>query len=136
MSILSNVENVFAEKGIKYLKGNDSNANILNVPYRGIINESNHINIYMDIDEEQQIIKFTFECKANSNQEITDIKSKLLDLNSSLNFGNLSMRNDSDTIEYKIDYRVDEDSFSFDEYSKNIIRCISVYENLKEKDLI
>ena len=60
MSILNNVENVFAEKGIKYLKGNDSNANILNVPYRGIKNKSNHINIYMDIDEEQHIIKFTF----------------------------------------------------------------------------
>lgn len=136
MSILNNVENVFAEKGIKYLKGNDSNANILNVPYRGIKSKSNHINIYMDIDEEQYIIKFTFEGKTNSNHEISDIKSKLLDINSSLNFGNLSMRNDSDTIEYRIDYKVEKDSFSFDEYNKYIVRCINVYEELKENDLI
>ena len=46
------------------------------------------------------------------------------------------MRNDSDTIEYRIDYKVEKDSFSFDEYNKNIIRCINVYENLKENDLI
>ena len=136
MNILSNVENVFAEKGIKYLKGNNSNSNILNVPYRGINNKNNHINIYMDIDEEQQVIKFTFEGKANNNHEISDIKSKLLDINATLNFGNLSMRNDSDTIEYRIDYKVEKDSFSFDEYKKNIIRCINVYENLKENDLI
>lgn len=90
----------------------------------------------MDIDEEQQVIKFTFEGKANNNHEISDIKSKLLDINATLNFGNLSMRNDSDTIEYRIDYKVEEDSFSFDEYNKNIIRCINVYENLKENDLI
>lgn len=39
MNILANVENVFEEKNINYLKGNDSNANILNVPYRGIKNQ-------------------------------------------------------------------------------------------------
>lgn len=136
MSILNNVEKVFAEKGIKYLKGNNSNIGILNVPYRGIRNKNNHINIYMDIDEDQQIIKFTFEGKANDNYEISDIKSKLLDINATLNFGNLSMRNDSDTIEYRIDYKVEKDSFSFDEYNRNIIRCINVYEKLKENDLI
>lgn len=136
MSILSDVENVFAEKKIKYLKGNDFNANILNVPYRGIKNKNNHINIYMDIDEEQQVIKFTFEGKSNNNHEIAEIKSKLLDINSTLNFGSLSMRNDSDTIEYRIDYKVEEDSFLFDEYNKYIVRCINVYEKLKENDLI
>lgn len=136
MNILENVEKVFSENGIKYFKGNDSNENILSVPYRGIEDQKNHINIYMDVDEKLKMIKFTFAEKKNDKFEISTIKSKLLDLNSSLIIGNLSMRSESDTIEYRVDYQLNEDSFSFDKYNKFIVRCIRVYEKLKEEDLI
>lgn len=136
MNILENVEKVFSENDIKYFKGNDSNENILSVPYRGIQDQKNHIIIYMDVDEKLKMIKFTFAEKKNDKFEISTIKSKLLDLNSSLILGNLSMRSESDTIEYRIDYQLNEDSFSFDKYNIFIVRCIKVYERLKEEDLI
>lgn len=136
MNILKNVEKVFSENHIRYFKGNDPNENILSVPYRGIEDRKNHINIYMDIDEKLKMIKFTFAEKKNDNINVSTIKSKLLDLNSSLVFGNLSMRSESDTIEYRVDYQLNEDSFSFDRYNMFIVYCIKVYEKLKEEDLI
>lgn len=108
----------------------------MNVPYRGIKNQKNHISIYMDIDENSKTIKFTFTEKKNNKIDISVIKSKLLDINSSLNFGNLSMRTNSDTIEYKIDYQLNQESFSFEQYNIYIIRCINVYEKLQEEELI
>lgn len=136
MNILKSVEKTFSEKQIKYFKGNNSNSNILNVPYRGINNKKLHVNIYMDIDEETRIIKFTFAEKRSEKIDIQDLKSKLLNLNSLLNYGNLSMRNNSDTIEYKVEYQMNNEEFSFDSYNMFIIRCICVYEKLKEEDLI
>lgn len=136
MNILNSVENMFKQKGVKYLKSNNSNANILNVLYQGIKNKKNRINIYMDIDEDLQIIKFSFTEKMNNTYKISDIAPELLDINSSITFGNLSKRRDSEAIEYRIDYQINNNSFSFGDYNKNIIRCINVYEKLKEDKII
>lgn len=136
MNIRDAIKSKFDEKGINYFQGSNKNENIFNVPYRGIQNRNNHINIYLDVDEELKIIKFTFIEKMNSVNEEIDIKSKLLDLNSSLNFGSLSMRSDSDTIEYKVDYQLYDDDFSFDQYNKFIVYCVTVYEKLKEEGII
>lgn len=136
-NILDEIKNIFEENRIKYFSGNESNKNIFNLPYRGIENEKNHVNIYMDVDEFQEIIKFMFIEKANkTNKSVEEIKSNLLDINSSLNFGSLSMRSDSDTIEYKVDYQLNGESFSFQQYNKFIVRCINVYELLKKDELI
>ena len=44
-NILDEIKNIFEENGIKYFSGNESNKNIFNLPYRGIENEKNHVNI-------------------------------------------------------------------------------------------
>lgn len=135
--LLDDVKKTFAEHKIKYFSGNNSNENILNLPYRGIENTQNHVNIYMAVDNKLNVIKFMVVEKANMPSKTeAEIKSKLLDINSTLNFGALSMRNDSDSIEYKIEYELFDEPFSFSLYNKYIVRCITVYEKLKEEDLI
>ena len=137
MSIIKDIETAFKQNGIKYLKGSNIKEQIFNVPYRGIANPQNHINIYIDVDEESRLVVFKLVEKLNKSMDIEDARTKLLDLNSNLNLGTLSMRSNSDTIEYKADYQLNENCvFSFDKYIVFIIKCIDVYEEMKNKDLI
>lgn len=136
MSLLQEIKNSFDEREIKYFQGNAQNENIINVPYRGIKNEKNIINIYMEIYDDLNLIKFSFSEELNDNVNITHAQSELLNLNASLNFGKLAMRLNSHTIEYEIKYLINQDSFSFEEYTIYIIRCINVYEELRENGLI
>ena len=136
MNIRKTIEKTFESKKIKYFKGNGENDNVFNLPYRGIIVESNHINIYMEVIEELGIIKFTLIEKANMKIDINELKARLLDINSKLNFGTLSMRNESDTIEYKVDYQLCDSEFSYEQYNKFVARCITMYEELKKLELI
>lgn len=136
MSLLETIKKIFDENGINYFQGNNDNRNIINVPYRGITDPKDRIEIYLEIDEFLKSIKFFFNEKCNKNMEITEIKSQLLDINANLQSGSLSMRNDSDSIEYRIDYPVFDDVFSFKQYNINIVNCVKVYEMLKGKELI
>ena len=136
MTIFESIEKTFNEKKINYFKGNNSSDNIFNLPYRGILKPKNHINIYMEVNEELRIITFTFLEKAKNGKDDVTIKTKLLDLNAILAYGALSMRSDSDTIEYRIDYQLNDDDFSFDQYNRYIVRCIKVYEKLQEDEII
>jgi len=136
MSILSTIEKCFEKNNIKYFQGNDSNENIINLPYRGINDRESKISIYLEVDEESERIIYKFIKNANKDKQRNEIQEILLDLNSSLNYGVLSMRADSNTIEYRLDQEIVDDKFSFDKYNSNIIICIKVYEELKERDLI
>lgn len=136
MTILENIEKTFNENKIRYFKGVDETKQILNVPYRGIDNETNHINIYIDIDEELEIITFTFLESANKNIDIETIRDKLLNLNSQLVSGALSMRSNSNTIEYKLSYQLKDKNFSFEQYNIYIVKCVQVYEMMQKEDII
>lgn len=138
MSTLKDIESVLNEHHIKFFKGNENTntKNIFNLPYRLVNDESGHINIYMEFIEDLNIIRFMFIEKANNKIDINSIKSALLDINSSLDFGVLSMKNESDTIEYKIDFQLGENGFTFIQYQYFISRCIRIYEKLKKDGLI
>lgn len=136
MSIREQAEKILLENNIKYFKGSGETENIFSLPYRGIKNPENHITIYMEFIEDMNIIKFMLIEKANKSMDINGIKSALLNINSMLNFGALSMRNDSDTVEYKVYYQLGENGFLFDQYQKFIICCIRTFEDLKNDDLI
>lgn len=136
MKILDQVKKTLETKKVKYLIGNNNNSNILCVPYRGIKNNNNHIVIYMEINEELQLISFTFFEKVTDKIALSSVKTKLLDINASLNYGNLGMKKDSNNVEFKVDYPLNNFDFTFDEYTLYIIRCINVYEILKENKLI
>lgn len=135
MNLLKKVKETLDEKKINYFQGNEENTNILHLPYRGIVNKHTHINIYMEILSSIDLIRFTWIAKSNSMADISELKSQLLDLNSSLNIGSLSMKNDSDSILYKADYVIESD-FSFDTYNFYIVQCVKIYEKLRERDII
>lgn len=136
MSILKSIEKTLDEKEVRYFKGNDITGQIFNVPYRGIRNKKNHINIYINIDEELGVITFNFLEKVNKDVKIDIIREKLLDLNSQLSFGTLCMRSDSDNIEYKLDCKLNNKRIDFDQYNLYIVRCIMVYEELQKMEII
>ena len=136
MSLLENIEKIFNDNEINYFKGNKGNQNIINVPYRGIINPNSRVDIYLDVDEFLKLVKFTVVEKYNRRKDISEIKSQLLDINANLQSGFLSMRSDSDTIEYRTDYTVVEEGFSFKQYNMIIVNCVKIYEMLKERELI
>lgn len=136
MGLIKDIEDVFNENKVKYFKGNNDTSNIINVIYRGIKNKENHINIYLDIDESSNCIRFIFTEKCNPSADLDMVKSQLLDLNATIPAGTLSMRNESDSIEYRADYIVAEDKFSFKTYNIFIVHCVKVYESLQEKEII
>jgi hypothetical protein len=135
MSLQKNIEKIFDEHGINYFKGNKGNENILNVPYKGIKDPENRINIFLVIDEDAMVVKFTFSEQSNRAMAVENVKSQLLDINASLDFGFLSMKSDSNSLEYRLDYLV-RDEFLFEQYNKFIVRCIKVYETLKDRAII
>lgn len=137
MSILEQVESTLNEKHIKYFKGNGTSSNIFCLPYRSIDYQRAYTTIYMEIIEDTYTIKFTLAEKANVDKDISSIKNDLLDLNSDLNFGSLSMQNGSAIIEYRVDYQLDDGAeFSYITYNVFIVRCLNVFDELRKRNLI
>lgn len=137
MSVREQVEKTLSEKHINYFKGSGTSDNIFSLPYRGINNEKDHVIVYMEVIEDIRTIRFTLIEKANRDKAISSVQSDLLDLSSKLNFGNLSMQSDSDTIEYRIEYQLDVGTeFSYNTYNVFIVRCLNVFDELRERDLI
>lgn len=131
-TITNNVEKMLNENKIKYFKGKD--VDIYNIPYRGIKNPNNHVFIYLTIDNDLDIVIISILEKANKNRDLFEIKSQLLDLNADIQFGTLSMRNNSDSIEFVIKQQLG--SFSFEDYKTSIIQCVNIYEKLKAESII
>lgn len=136
MILIQNITDILDKNGIKYFQGNDQNANIINLPYSGIKNKKNHIQIYLEILSSANLLRFTIIEHSNKNIETSELKSQLLDLNSYIDMGTFAMKNDSDTIIYKIDYILDKDGFNFFIYNFYITQCIKAYEILQEKEII
>ena len=136
MGLIDNIQENFDKNGIQYFKKCNL-GNMMIVPYRGIEDGSMSINIYIDINIDLDKINFYFIEKRNKKNSINKIRSELLDINSSLEFGSFAMQNDSDSIEYHVDYMINnENDFSFEQYNYFVIRCIRAYELLKDKELI
>lgn len=134
MSILENVQKVFDEKKIYYFSAKNTEDNLLYVPYRGITDKNNRIDIYLEILEDLNIIRLNFIEELINKED--SVKSILLDLNASLSFGTLSLRNNSNLVEYRVDYQLNNNPFSFEQYQQFIICCINIYEKLKAEHII
>ena len=134
MSILDGVQKIFEEKDVYYFRGRNTEDNLLYVPYQGIEDKNNHVDIYLEIFEDLKVIRFTFIEKISHRRD--EVESVLLNLNADLNFGSLSLRSETDLVEYRIDYQLGEDAFSYEQYKKFIICCISIYEKLKSEYII
>lgn len=135
MKIIENIEKSFNENKIYYLK--ESNHSIVyKLLYCGIEKKENRIKIYMDVDLQNGVLKYLFAEKSNNKIDIATIRERLLDINSTLTLGSLSMRKESNIIEYRIDYQLNGNQFSFKKYNQNIVICIKVYERLQQEGLI
>lgn len=136
MNILNEIEKVFNENNVRYKKETDKKNKILKVIYRGIGNEKNRITIYIDTNNPLNLINFFFLAKINESVSIDIVREKLLDLNTKLVLGTLSMGSDSNIIEYRLDYSLNDHIFSYDVYNRNIVLCIKVYERLQKEGII
>lgn len=136
MNIFEVVKESLDQHNIMYIERNDLDKRYLTIPYKGIKDSTNHIHLCLKIDEDLKVVTFTFTETRSEGVDIDHLKSELLDLSSSLRFGNLSMRDRSSTIRFHINYQVNQGVFSFEKYSIYTLCCINVYEKLKERGLI
>ena len=130
------IEKMLKENGIKYFSGKNETQNILTFPFVGIKDENNHVFVYMELDKKNKMVTFRIAEDVNKDKDINVLRTELLDLNSRLNVGSLSMSSDSDIVEYKIDLIVGEAELDYKLFLRHIIYCVHLYEKLKEDALI
>ena len=135
MKLIEEILNSFKKNDVIYF-GNDEESGIINVIYSGLNNADNRISIILTVNEDSNIVTFIFIKKIKDDTDKMEIMSKLLDLNSCIANGVLSMKTSSNNVQYKIDYFVNDDHFSFDKYNIYILACIMLYERLQEENII
>lgn len=130
------IEKMLKENGIKYFSGKNETQNIFSFPFKGIKNEDNHVFVYMELDKRNRTITFRIAEDINKDKNINILRAELLDLNSRLNVGSLSMSSDSDIVEYKIDLVLGEADLDYSSFLRHVIYCVHMYEKLKDDALI
>ena len=99
--------------------------------------KKNRIMIFAHIFEESRIIKIGFRAPLKEENDIDDIRMILLDLNSRLKMGALSLEKDSNEIIFSIDYTVEDDeNIDVERYHRIILYNISMYFDLLKRQLI
>lgn len=130
------IEKMLKENGIKYFSGKNETQNIFTFPFLGIKSEENRVLVYMELDKKNRIVIFRIAEDVNKNKDMNELKTELLDLNSRLNTGSLSMSSDSDIVEYKIDLYLGANDMDFKQFMKHIACCVHIYEKLKDDAII
>lgn len=119
---------------IVYYKSNDEKRII--IPYKGYV-ENSRVNIVVSVLEEMDILSFGMLARIKCEEDINEIRSFLLDMNSKIIYGNLALANNSDTISYTYNHMLDdEDEFEFELYRKIIIQCLNIHKELFESNYI
>lgn len=127
--------NFLDEQAIKYFKPSDDSNQII-IPYK-VFKTENKLNVFCEIYDELDLIKFGFIQNKNPQVNSYELKSGLLDMNSKIMFGTLSLEENSNIIKYSIDFIVDEETdLTLKNYRNKILMCLDVYTKLLEKEYI
>jgi len=132
MTQLEKITKMLKENGIIYFQGNSENENVFNLPYSGIEYPDDSVNVYMEIIEPINIIRFSIYRMLNGISDNAELKSKLLDLNSSLTVGAFALQSDSNLIEYNVDYTIGDNDLPFKLYNYYVGQCVKAFEKLKD----
>lgn len=128
--------NDFLKKSdLKYFKSNkqDNMYRIL-LPYR--YHDISNITVFIDVYNDINLLKIGFNEKV-SNHDIDTVKTQLLSKNCRLLFGSLSLDMYTNIVTYSMDWIISDcDSISADEYSRNILFILKVYEDLLSDNII
>lgn len=130
---MKNLRKIFLDflnvSDVKFFEPNDENASLI-IPYYGL-DKNTSINIYCDIINNLNLIKLGFISEINKEIDINTLKSGLLDLNSKIILGSLSLEAESNKIKYSIDYVIDdENDLTKAKYNNYIYQSLSVYSQL------
>lgn len=129
-----------ADEIIKFLENNElvfykrdmeNSEVIILLPYRfSSINLEQSFTIYAD--NISDTYKMGFSCKLNPAK---DSSKELLNMNSELNNGSLSVPPESDEVTYMATFAF-KAPYTKNEYEKNLYTCLAVLLKLKDKDIV
>lgn len=107
------------------------------LPYKS---DKKNIRIYIftNVYEENKIVRIGFRAKLREDKNnIEDVRILLLDLNTKLTTGALALAKDSKSLEYAINYTVEDDEdIDMERYQKIIAFIMTMYFDLYDRKLI
>lgn len=125
------LENYFKEKDLVYYKREEDQVTIFLLPY-SIKDRKIRIDIHVFVYP-SNLCRMNFKSRLNPEG---DFSKELLDMNSKLINGNLSVESDSDFVSFNTNFSV-EDSFHINDlYRGNLFECLSVLRDLLDKNII
>ena len=125
------IENLLKENNLIYYKRELNTGAIFIVPYR-LVKFGVKLHIKIIIDNELKYYKMGFDCKKSNDEELTE---KLLNLNSKLQDGVLSISTDSDEVSFRINMNIC-DELVWETYKNILYQCFAVFIKLFDGELI
>lgn len=93
--------------------------------------------IFANIVESTNTLKIGFRAPLIKNNDISEVRETLLDLNAKLTIGALALEKNTDMIEFSINYTVEDDEeIDRTRYDKIIVFCMNVFFDLHNRKLI
>lgn len=125
-------EQYFNEKDLIFFKSKKKDIDVYLLPYR-IKDKKIKVDINVIASKNKNLCRIGFKSKLNPN---IDYREKLLDMNSKLDYGSLSVESGSDYVAFNINFKFFEDSNIETLYRNNLVRSISVFIDLVEDNII
>lgn len=131
------------QKYIGFMKKNNihslknTNQKYFYMPYKS---DKKNIRVYIfaNIIDEMNTIKFGFQGILKvDKRNLDETREHLLDLNSRLTTGALSLKKNSNVVEYSINYTVEDDEdIDIERYNRIIVFCMNLYFDLYDRKII
>lgn len=126
------IEDYLSEKKLVFYKRQEQDMDIFLIPYR-ITNKKIEVNINLYTFKDTNLCRMNFKYKLNSDG---DFSKELLDMNSEIVNGNLSVETNSDFVTFNTDFVLTEDSDMGNLYTEALYKCFYILLVLKNKNII
>lgn len=126
------IEEYLNQKDIIFYKREEEETTIFLLPYR-IRSQNLRVDINLFTFPDSNLCRMGFNYKLNSKK---DSGRELLDMNSKLANGNLSVASDSNHVSFITNFLLAEDTEIDITYTKTLYLCFTVLLELQEKDII
>ena len=110
-------EQYFNEKDLIFFKNKQKDVDVYLLPYR-IKDKKIKIDINVIASKNKNLCRIGFKSKLNPS---IDYREKLLDMNSKLDYGSLSVESGSDYVAFNINFKLFEDSNIETLYRNNLV---------------